>query len=184
MSFLVNDFYHFKNNKADVISGITTSKKMKQIKRMAKASWHGTLKEGNGSLTTTSGMLTNTNYSYKTRFEEGERGTNPEELLAAAHAGCFTMWVSSELTMKRFKPKFLDTMATVTMEDSVIIGTHLAITGSVDGITDEEFEAITKDSAKNCIISKATLIQSLKTTILSVIPDEMKHRKHMNVLEI
>ncbi len=125
------------------------------MKRTAKAHWTGSLKEGKGTLTTESGILNNANYSFKTRFEEGEKGTNPEELLAAAHAGCFTMWVASILTQKGFTPGYLDTNAKVTMEDLTIRGVHLSITGSVSGINAEEFKEVTKEAEKNCIISKA-----------------------------
>ncbi len=124
------------------------------MKRTAKAHWQGNLKEGKGSLTTPSGILNNTNYSFKTRFEEGEAGTNPEELLAAAHAGCFTMAVSAMLTAKGLTAKALDTEAIVTMEGLAVTAVHLIISGSVDGITADEFVAITKDAEKNCIISK------------------------------
>jgi len=125
------------------------------MKRTAKAHWSGNLKEGNGTLTTQSGILEKTTYSFKTRFEEGVKGTNPEELLAAAHAGCFTMQVSAILTNKGFNPTSLDTEATVTMEDLTITGIHLFITGSVSGANAEEFEVATKDAEKNCVISKA-----------------------------
>ena len=124
------------------------------MKRTAKAHWQGNLKEGKGALTTPSGILNNTNYSFKTRFEEGEAGTNPEELLAAAHAGCFTMAVSAMLTAKGLTAKELDTEAIVNMEGLAVTAVHLIITGSVDGITADEFVAITKDAEKNCIISK------------------------------
>jgi lipoyl-dependent peroxiredoxin len=127
-------------------------------KQTAKAHWSGNLKEGKGTLTTPSGVLNKVNYSFKTRFEEGEKGTNPEELLAAAHAGCFTMAVSSILTQKGFKPESLETEATVSMEGLVITGVHLSITGSVPGINAEDFKAVTKDAEKNCIISKALSI--------------------------
>ena len=124
------------------------------MKRIAKAHWTGNLRDGKGALTTESGILDNTNYTFKTRFEEGEQGTNPEELIAAAHAGCFTMAVASGLTKKRLNPKFLDTEAILTMEGNVITAIHLAITGSVEGITAQEFTEVTKDAEKNCIISK------------------------------
>ena len=124
------------------------------MKRTAKAHWQGNLKEGKGSLTTPSGILNNTNYSFKTRFEEGEAGTNPEELLAAAHAGCFTMAVGAMLTAKGLTSKSLNTEAIVSMEGLAVTGVHLVISGSVDGITADEFVAITKDAEKNCIISK------------------------------
>jgi len=124
------------------------------MKYTAKAHWSGTLKEGKGALSTPSGILNNTNYSFKTRFEEGVTGTNPEELLAAAHAGCFTMQVGALLTKKGLNPTSLETDASLTMEDLIITAIHLSITGSVSGITAEEFTAITKDAEKNCIISK------------------------------
>jgi osmotically inducible protein OsmC len=125
------------------------------MKRTAKAHWSGTLKEGKGELTTPSGILKNTNYSFKTRFEEGVSGTNPEELLAAAHAGCFTMAVGAMLTEKGITPESLNTEATVSMQGLSITGIHLSITGSASGVSETEFIAITKDAEKNCIISKA-----------------------------
>ena len=129
------------------------------MKRTAKAHWQGNLKEGKGTLTTPSGILNNTNYSFKTRFEEGEAGTNPEELLAAAHAGCFTIAVSAMLTAKGFTAKELDTEAIVNMEGLAVTAVHLIISGSVDGITADEFVAITKDAEKNCIISKVLNVE-------------------------
>ena len=124
------------------------------MKRTAKAHWSGNLKEGKGELTTPSGILNNTNYSFKTRFEEGVTGTNPEELLAAAHAGCFTMAVSAILSQKGLTAISLNTEAGVSLEGLSITGVHLSITGSVSGISAEEFTAITKDAEKNCLISK------------------------------
>ena len=124
------------------------------MKRTAKAHWEGNLKEGKGSLTSPSGILNKTNYSFKTRFE-GDPGTNPEELLAAAHAGCFTMAVSGILTQKGLTATSLDTEAVVTMEDLTITGVHLTISGSVPGITADEFTEVTKTAEKNCVISRA-----------------------------
>ena len=124
------------------------------MKYTAKAHWQGTLKEGKGTLTTPSEILNNTNYSFKTRFE-GEKGTNPEELLAASHAGCFTMAVGAALTRKELNPTSLDTEVTLTMENLTITAIHLSITGKVAGITADEFAAVAKDAEKNCIISKA-----------------------------
>lgn len=125
------------------------------MKRTAKAHWSGNIKDGKGELTTQSEVLNNTNYSFKTRFEEDEKnGTNPEELLAAAHAGCFTMAVSFALTEIGLVPTSLDTKATLAMENFNITGIHLSITGSVSGISAEEFEAITKGAEQNCLISK------------------------------
>jgi len=124
------------------------------MKRTAKAHWSGNLKEGKGELTTQSGILNQTNYSFKTRFTGEETGTNPEELLAAAHAGCFTMAVSAVLTEKGLNPTNLDTEATITMEGLSITAVHLNITGAVAGISEDEFEAITKGAEQNCLISK------------------------------
>ena len=132
------------------------------MKRSAKAHWEGDLKEGKGQLTTQSGILHHVNYNFKTRTSDGETGTNPEELLAAAHAGCFTMAVSAALTQQGRKPTALDTEATVTMEGLSITSVHLSISGVVPGIDAAAFENITKDAEKNCIISKA-----LRVTITS-----------------
>jgi osmotically inducible protein OsmC len=122
--------------------------------RKATAHWEGNLKEGKGTLSTESTVLKQTNYSYKTRFEDGATGTNPEELLAAAHAGCFTMAVAAMLTQKNITPTALDTEAALTMEGLSITNIHLSITGLVPGITTDDFTAITKDAEKNCLISK------------------------------
>ncbi|SHL91252.1 OsmC family peroxiredoxin [Mucilaginibacter sp. OK098] len=124
------------------------------MKRTAKAYWSGTINEGKGELTTQSEILNKTNFSFKSRVSANEKGTNPEELLAAAHAGCFTMAVSFALTEKGLNPTSLETAAILTMEGFAITGIHLAITGSVSGITAAEFESISKNAGKNCLISK------------------------------
>ncbi len=124
------------------------------MKRTAKAHWAGTIKDGKGNLTTASEVLKESNYSFKTRFTGEEKGTNPEELLAAAHAGCFTMAVSLILGQKGFTPESLDTEAEVFMDSTGITSVNLRISGNVSGITAEEFDTITKDAEKNCLISK------------------------------
>ncbi|MDO6429428.1 OsmC family peroxiredoxin [Flavitalea sp. BT771] len=124
------------------------------MKRTAKAHWAGSVKEGKGELTTQSEILSKTNYSFRTRFVGDEKGTNPEELLAAAHAGCFTMAVSFALTEKGLNPVSLDTEATVSMDSTGITGIHLSISGNVPGISAEVFEAITQGAEQNCLISK------------------------------
>jgi osmotically inducible protein OsmC len=129
------------------------------MKRTATAHWTGTLKDGKGELGTESGILKDTNYSYKTRFEEGVTGTNPEELLAAAHAGCFTMAVASAITKKGLEAGSLETKATLTMEDLTITGRHLHITGAVAGMNTGEFADIVKLMEKECIVSKALSIK-------------------------
>jgi lipoyl-dependent peroxiredoxin len=126
------------------------------MKRQATAEWHGDLKAGRGTLTTPSQVLDRTQYSFKTRFESGT-GTNPEELLAAAHAGCFTMAVSAIFTRQGLVPTRLTTQATldVDMANLQITGVHLAIEGTVPGITPAQFAAVASEAEKNCIVSKA-----------------------------
>jgi lipoyl-dependent peroxiredoxin len=122
--------------------------------RTAQAHWQGNLKEGKGILSTPSGILNKTNYSFKTRFEEEKKGTNPEELLAAAHAGCFTMSVAAILAEKGFTPRSLDTTATATLEGLTITKIHLSISGWGEGISENVFKEVAKIAEKNCIISK------------------------------
>ena len=129
------------------------------MRRTAKAHWAGSIKEGKGQLTTQSEILNQTNYSFKTRFTGEEKGTNPEELLAASHAGCFTMAVSLGLTEKGFSPASLDTEATLLMEGFDIKSIHLAIAGVVPGVDAAEFEAIVSGAEKNCLISKVLKVQ-------------------------
>jgi lipoyl-dependent peroxiredoxin len=128
------------------------------MQRTATAHWEGDLKTGKGLLNSPSQILHDTQYSFKTRFEDGN-GTNPEELLAAAHAGCFTMAVSSILGQDGFTPTRLDTTATVSMEGLTITGSHLKITGSIPGITAEKFAEVVKTAEQNCVISKALSIK-------------------------
>ena len=127
------------------------------MKRTATAHWEGDLKGGKGTLSTQSTVLNQSQYSFKTRFEDGV-GTNPEELLAAAHAGCFTMAVSAALGQAGFTPTSLDTTAAVSMEGLTITGSHLSIRGTVPDITDEKFQEIVKGAEQNCLISKALSI--------------------------
>lgn len=130
--------------------------------RAAKANWLGNLKDGKGTLSTQSGVLDNTSFSFKTRFEDGEKGTNPEELLAAALASCFTMAVVSILSKKGLHGILLETLATLTMDKLTITDIHLSVKGTVPDISEGEFISITKDAEKNCIIAKA-----LRVTITS-----------------
>ena len=127
------------------------------MKRTASAHWEGDLKAGKGTISSQSTTLNNTQYSFKTRFEDGV-GTNPEELLAAAHAGCFTMAVSSILGQNGFTATTLDTVATISMENLVITGSHLVITASVPNIEPAKFQEIVKAAEQTCLISKALSI--------------------------
>ena len=124
------------------------------MKRFATANWQGTGKEGVGKTTTQSGVLKDTNYSYKTRFEEGNPGTNPEELIAAAHAGCFTMKLSFVLNEAGFTADNIDTKCTVTFENGAVTESHLEVTAKIPGIDQQQFETAVKDAETNCPISK------------------------------
>ena len=123
------------------------------MKRHATAVWNGTGKEGSGHLTTQSTTLNKTQYSYNSRFAEGV-GTNPEELIAAAHAGCFTMKVTFLLNAAGFTPDELETRCDINLEDGAITGSHLNLKGKVPGVTKEQFDAVVADAKTNCIISK------------------------------
>ena len=129
--------------------------------RNATAVWNGSGKEGNGTLTTASTVLNKTQYSFNSRFAEGV-GTNPEELVAAAHAGCFTMKLSFVLGEAGFTPENLETKCEITFENGSVTKSHLIVKGTVPGISKEKFDACVKDAEKNCPISKL-----LNTTITS-----------------
>lgn len=124
------------------------------MKRQATAVWNGSGKEGNGHLTTQSTTLNQTQYSFNSRFAEGV-GTNPEELMAAAHAGCFTMKLSFVLGAAGFIPESLETKCTITLEDGVITSSHLQLTAKVPGISPEKFQECAADAKANCPVSKA-----------------------------
>ncbi len=124
------------------------------MKRQATAVWNGLGKEGNGHLTTQSTTLNKTQYSFNSRFAEGV-GTNPEELMAAAHAGCFTMKLSFVLGAAGFTPESLETQCTITLEDGVITSSHLHLTAKVPGISSEKFQECAADAKANCPVSKA-----------------------------
>lgn len=126
--------------------------------RKAKALWRGTGRDGNGDLSTDSGVLTKTPYSYKTRFEN-EKGTNPEELIAAAHAGCFTMALAFALQMAGFKPAELATEAAVTLEPDGAQGfkisrSALTLRAQIPGISADKFASLAQEAERNCPVSK------------------------------
>ncbi len=127
------------------------------MKRIAKAHWKGNLQEGKGEISTQSTILNNTNYSFKTRFADGI-GTNPEELVAAAHAGCFTMAVSAVLTQAGFTANDLETEAILDldMQNLAITGIQLNLkAAAIDGVSEEKFKEIAEGAKANCIVSKA-----------------------------
>jgi osmotically inducible protein OsmC len=131
------------------------------MKRKATAVWNGTGKEGKGHLTTQSTVLNKTQYSFGSRFEEGI-GTNPEELIAAAHAGCFTMKTSFNLTEVGFPPEELETECQITFEDGAVTKSHLVLKAKVAGISESKFAELVKIAEMNCPVSKL-----LNTTITS-----------------
>ena len=125
--------------------------------RKAKAVWHGTGRDGTGSLSSDSGVLADTPYSYRTRFEN-EKGTNPEELIAAAHAGCFTMALAFGLQAGGFTPTELATEAAVTLEPEGqgfrISRSALSLRAQVPNLDETKFLDMAKDAEKNCPVSK------------------------------
>lgn len=127
------------------------------MKRKATAVWQGNLKEGKGVVSTESGVLKETQYSFKTRFESGN-GTNPEELLAAAHAGCFVMALSNELGQAGMTPKKLEATATITLEADTegfsITKSHIDLVADISGANKDKFEIAVKTAEKHCPVSK------------------------------
>ncbi len=127
------------------------------MKRKATAAWTGDLKTGRGLLTTESGVLRRTQYSFSTRFENGI-GTNPEELLAAAHAGCFTMALSSELGQAAMTAESLETTATITLEKNAngfsITRSHLELSARIPGADRAKFDAAVKAAETGCPVSR------------------------------
>jgi osmotically inducible protein OsmC len=125
--------------------------------RNARAVWQGTGRDGTGQLTTDSGVLSSTPYSFKTRFEN-EKGTNPEELIAAAHAGCFTMALAFQLQGAGFTPTELTTQAVVSLDKDgdgfKISKSHLTLQANVPGIDRAKFEELARVAEKNCPVSK------------------------------
>jgi osmotically inducible protein OsmC len=127
------------------------------MKRTAQAKWQGDLKSGTGTLSTATGVLSNTAYSFHSRFEQGT-GTNPEELLAAAHAGCFTMALSAQLGNAGLKADSLETSCTITLEQKdgsfAITESHLQLKAKVPGATQEAFDKAVDGAKTGCPVSK------------------------------
>ena len=123
------------------------------MNRSATAIWQGSGNDGKGNLTTQSSVLNKTQYSFSSRFENGT-GTNPEELIAAAHAGCFNMKLSFVLGNKGFIPDQLETTCVVTIEDGTVTSSKLKLVAKIDGIDQTTFKESVKDAEENCPISK------------------------------
>ena len=127
------------------------------MKRKASALWRGSLKDGNGTISTDSGVLSDTQYSFISRFAEG-KGTNPEELIAAAHAGCFSMALSNELGGAGFTPESIRTAATVTLDKTAagfaITAVHLDVSARVPGASQQAFDTAASSAKSGCPVSK------------------------------
>ena len=128
------------------------------MKRKANARWNGTLTDGNGTMRVGSGLFSEGAYSFSTRFEDG-KGTNPEELIGAAHAGCFSMALSAELGDAGFTPDYISTAAEVTVEKSgdgfAITGIHLTSEAKIPGIDEKRFQEIAAGAKTGCPVSQA-----------------------------
>ena len=133
------------------------------LKRIATAHWEGDIQTGKGGMSTPqSGLFADQNYSFKTRFGD-EKGTNPEELLAAAHAGCFSMALSLVLGRAGFTPTKIDTRAELSMDPGMdpgptVTGVHLILSASVPGITAEQFAEVANAAKAGCVISRALAV--------------------------
>lgn len=144
--------------------------------RKSTAVWSGTGKDGSGVLSSTSGVLSQTPYSFASRFmsEDGKAGTNPEELIAAAHAGCFTMALSFQLQGAGFPPTQLKTEAQLNMDkvdgQMKIISIHLVCEGDVDNISQEKFIEIATNAKKSCPVSQA--LSALEITLSATLPSK------------
>ena len=134
------------------------------MKRNATAVWNGSLKEGAGKISTQSTTLKNTQYSFKSRFEEGV-GTNPEELIAAAHAGCFTMQLSAYISEEGFEVESIESKCDIELVDFTIVTSHLTVNAKVKGITDDAFQQLVTKAEKNCPVSKE-LNAAISTTAI------------------
>jgi osmotically inducible protein OsmC len=123
------------------------------MKRNATAVWKGSIKEGTGTISTQSEVLNNAQYSFKTRFEDGI-GTNPEELIAAAHAGCFSMQLSAFITEAGFEIAKIETKCDIDFQNGSIVSSHLTVDAQISGIEDGQFQELVTKAEKNCPISK------------------------------
>ena len=139
------------------------------MKRKASATWKGGLKDGKGIVSTDSGALASAQYSFSTRFEQG-KGTNPEELLGAAHAGCFSMALSAELEKAGMHPERVDTTANVSLDKAgagfAITGIHLDVVARVPGADQKAFDKAANDAKTGCPVSKALNTQITMTARL------------------
>lgn len=138
------------------------------MKRTASAHWNGNLKEGKGEISTQSTVLSNTQYSFNARFAEGV-GTNPEELLGASHAGCFTMALSAFLSDKGITANDLDTKATVELDPATLKITSIVLdlkAAKIEGVSEEQFLEFANGAKENCPISKALAATPISLNVI------------------
>ena len=139
------------------------------MKRKASAAWQGGLKDGKGTISTDSGVLDNSQYSFSTRFEDG-KGTNPEELIAAAHAGCFTMALSGQLGNAGLTAERINTTAAVTLEKTdagfTITKIHLDVSAKVPSATEEQFQTAAGNAKAGCPVSRLLKAEITMTAML------------------
>jgi osmotically inducible protein OsmC len=140
------------------------------LKRSSTAVWHGKVPSGSGTISTLSGAFKDQPYSVNSRFqsEDGKAGTNPEELIAAAHSGCFTMAFSAQLSNAGFDPTELKTVATVSIEKQepgwTVTNIHLDVQGKVPGVSAEQFQTLAENAKKGCPISRALAATNITMT--------------------
>lgn len=125
------------------------------MSKYANAEWHGTGKEGKGTISTETKFLNNVPFTYATRFGEAKDGTNPEELIAAAHSGCFSMKLSFVLNAAGFTADTIETKCDITLADGAITKSHLTVKAKIPGIDKETFDKCAKESLQNCPITKS-----------------------------
>ena len=136
------------------------------MKRNATAVWKGSIKEGAGTISTQSTVLNNAQYSFKTRFEDGV-GTNPEELVAAAHSGCFSMQLSAFVTEGGFEIESIQTKCDIDFQNGSIVSSHLTVEAKIAGISNAEFQELVTKAEKNCPISKLLNTEITSTATLA-----------------
>ena len=135
------------------------------MKRFGTTVWDGTGKEGNGHISTQSTVLNNTQFSWKSRFEDGI-GTNPEELIAAAHSGCFTMKLTFVLAGAGFPPEQITTRCDITLDNGVITKSELNVIGKVPSITEERFKELAEEARAGCLVTK---LYNCETTVTAAL---------------
>ena len=135
------------------------------MKRNATAVWKGSVKEGTGKISTQSKTLDNAQYSFKTRFEDGV-GTNPEELVAAAHSGCFTMQLSAFIGEAGFEAENIQTRCDINFVEGTIVGSHLTVEAKVAGLSNDKFQELVTKAEKQCPISRLLNTEITSTATL------------------